>query len=266
MHTGISDMLYETIKSNVDLLKIIQLGLTLSDKHGNLPEEKGHCLCWQFNFKYSLNGEVYLHDSIQMLCKHGIDFDRLEKHGIEIHRFGEQLVMSGLVLNEEVKWISFSSNYDFGYLLKTLTNASLPPDESSFFQLLNTFFPCFLDIKYMVNQIEALKYCGLSNMGEILKIDRVGIMHQAGSDSLLTLQCFFAIVKKFMNGTIEKRFYQELYGIGDNSTRNYAKQYLFSSGGGGGSSLAYGGGDVSGSLQYAQNVHFPIGNHGTHGY
>jgi CCR4-NOT transcription complex subunit 7/8 len=35
----------------VDLLKMIQLGLTFSDGQGNYPQE---CATWQFNFKISL--------------------------------------------------------------------------------------------------------------------------------------------------------------------------------------------------------------------
>ena len=170
--------------------------------------------------------------------------------------------MSGLVLNEDVKWITFSSNYDFAYLLKTLTSAALPLDENSFFDLLYTFFPCLFDVKYMVVQIESLKYSGLSSSGEQLKIDRVGIMHQAGSDSLLTLQCYFGVIKKFMNGICdEKRFVRELYGLGNNMTRNFSKQYMTM--GGGGATGPYG--DISGSssvLQYAPNVHFPNQHHG----
>jgi CCR4-NOT transcription complex subunit 7/8 len=57
------------------------------------------------------------------------------------------MMMSGLVLNDEVKWISFHSSYDFGYLLKTLTCTDLPTDEVSFLDLLRTFFPCIYDVK-----------------------------------------------------------------------------------------------------------------------
>ena len=38
-------------RCNVDLLKMIQLGLTFSDNNGNSPPE---CSTWQFNFKMSL--------------------------------------------------------------------------------------------------------------------------------------------------------------------------------------------------------------------
>lgn len=46
-----SEFAYQTLRCNVDLLKIIQLGVTLSDCHGNLPND---VCCWQFNFKFNL--------------------------------------------------------------------------------------------------------------------------------------------------------------------------------------------------------------------
>ena len=55
--------------------------------------------------------------------------------------------MSGLVLNEDVKWVSFHSSYDFGYLVKTLTCTELPTDEPAFMDSLHTFFPCIYDVK-----------------------------------------------------------------------------------------------------------------------
>lgn len=36
----------------------------------------------------------------------------------------------------QVRWITFHSGYDFGYLLKLLTCSSLPANEAEFFQLL----------------------------------------------------------------------------------------------------------------------------------
>lgn len=36
---------------NVDVLKLIQLGLTFTDKTGKLPKYKGELCVWQFNFR-----------------------------------------------------------------------------------------------------------------------------------------------------------------------------------------------------------------------
>jgi len=43
---------YQHIRANVDMLNIIQIGLTLSDEFGNTPI--GICT-WQFNFKFNLS-------------------------------------------------------------------------------------------------------------------------------------------------------------------------------------------------------------------
>ena len=46
---------------NVDLLKIIQLGLTFADPTGTLAP--GMC-CFQFNFKFNLKEDMFAQDSI----------------------------------------------------------------------------------------------------------------------------------------------------------------------------------------------------------
>ena len=50
---------------------------------------------------------MYAQDSIDLLSKSGIDFKRHEDHGIDVQEFGEMLTSSGLVLLDNVKWISF---------------------------------------------------------------------------------------------------------------------------------------------------------------
>jgi hypothetical protein len=90
---------------------------------------------------------MFAQDSIDMLISCGIDFEKFEKTGIDIHRFGELMMMSGLTLNDDVKWLSFHGGYDFGYLLKTLTCQDLPTEESAFIELLHLYFPSIFDIK-----------------------------------------------------------------------------------------------------------------------
>ena len=97
------------------------------------------------------SGDMFAEDSIELLKTSGIDFAKFEELGIDVQYFGELIMMSGLVLNEDVKWVSFHSSYDFGYLVKTLTCRELPMDEPAFMDSLHTYFPCIYDVK--VNKV-----------------------------------------------------------------------------------------------------------------
>ncbi|CDS11386.1 Putative CCR4-NOT transcription complex subunit7 [Lichtheimia ramosa] len=198
-----SDYHYQTLRCNVDVLKIIQLGITFADEHGNLPRN----ICtWQFNFKFSLSEDMYAQDSIELLTKSGIDFKKHEEHGIDVEHFGELLISSGFVLLEDVKWISFHSGYDFGYLLKLLTCSPMPADETEFFEILRLYFPCIYDIKYLMRSCKNLKG-GLQDIADDLQVARVGPQHQAGSDSLLTCTTFFKMRQMFFDDRIDDQKY-----------------------------------------------------------
>ena len=43
---------YLTVKYNVDLLKLIQLGLSFTNADGELPTIGGELCVWQFNFRH----------------------------------------------------------------------------------------------------------------------------------------------------------------------------------------------------------------------
>ena len=51
--------------------------------------------------------DMYAPESIELLTKSGINFKRHEDYGISVEAFGELLISSGLVLLEEVQWVSF---------------------------------------------------------------------------------------------------------------------------------------------------------------
>jgi len=212
------DYHYKSLKCNVDLLKIIQLGLSFSDENGNFA--KG-CPCWQFNFKFNLSDDMFAQDSIDLLVKSGISFEDHATRGIDPLRFGELLMVSGLVLDQRVKWVSFHSGYDYGYLLKILTTLELPDDEKSFFDALKLYFPTIYDIKYMTSLIDG-HFGGLQKLADDLGCSRIGPEHQAGSDSLLTMTTFFSLAQsKFSTPTGEledSKYKNELFGYGSNHT------------------------------------------------
>ncbi|KAJ1989962.1 CCR4-NOT core DEDD RNase subunit [Dimargaris cristalligena] len=198
-----ADYHYQTLRCNVDLLKIIQLGITFADEYGNFPPEAS---TWQFNFKFDLNEDMYAQDSIDLLTNSGIDFNKNKEYGIEVEHFGELMTTSGLVLMDDVKWISFHSGYDFGYLLKVLMCHKLPTDEQGFFDMLGTYFPCIYDIKYLMRSCKNLKG-GLQDVADDLSVPRVGPQHQAGSDSLLTSATFFKMRQIFFDDKIDDEKY-----------------------------------------------------------
>jgi len=208
------DYHYQTLRCNVDLLKIIQLGLTFYDKDGNVAVGFP---TWQFNFAFSLGEDMYAQDSIDLLTRSGIDFKEHETRGISIEKFGELLIPSGLVLTDEVRWISFHSGYDFGYMLKIATCMPLPSEESAFFDHLKLYFPNIFDIKHLVRDIGSLKG-GLSKLADSLSVPRIGPMHQAGSDALLTAATFFKLRSKHFDGkAFESKHSGVLYGLQNNT-------------------------------------------------
>ena len=196
---------YYTIKSNVDILKLIQVGLTFSDKDGNLPRcgTDKDCI-WQFNFReFNLDKDEHNQQSIELLQESGIDFKENNEKGIDSQLFGELLMSSGIVLNEDVHWLTFSSAYDFGYLLKLLTGKQLPPTPSGFFNLIDIFFPTMYDMKHLMKFCKSL-HGGLNKLAESLGVRRIGVCHQAGSDSMLTSSVFMKLRERFLNGSIDK--------------------------------------------------------------
>lgn len=204
------DLQYQTIRFNVDLLKIIQIGITLADENGNHPP--GVCT-WQFNFKFDVDKDTYAEDSIKLLRRSGIRFDHLKENGIEMKDFAEYFLTSGAVLSADVKWVTFHSGYDFGYLLKVLTCQSLPETEQEFMENLKLFFPIFYDLKMMIKKFDHLRG-SLNRLADEMQVRRIGQAHQAGSDSFVTLATFFKIRERMFNSEVPKEFECSLFGLG----------------------------------------------------
>merc|ERR1719511_485052 len=214
-----ADYQYQLLRCNVDLLKIIQIGLSFFNKEGEMPD--GVC-SWQFNFKFNLSEDMYAEDSVELLQNSGIQFERHEREGIETVHFAEILIVSGIVLLDNVKWLSFHSGYDFGYLLSLLTNVNLPEGETEFFETLKIYFPNIYDVKYLMKSCKNLKG-GLQEVAEMLEVERIGPQHQAGSDSLLTGATFFKMTQEFFEDAIDdSKYLGHLYGLGTNLVNSSA--------------------------------------------
>ena len=237
-----ADYHYQTLRCNVDLLKVIQLGVTLFNGDGETPpphptDANGNpiyqnnllpCPCtWQFNFQFSLEDDMYNQDSIDFLRQAGLDLELHEKNGITPKEFGSALISSGMTFSDDVRWISFHSGYDFAYLVKLMLCKPLPEDEAEYRKLLSIHFPAIYDIKYMIKHAQRTQMVndsplspaavaalnnlgqksGLQDLADELNIKRIGVPHQAGSDSLLTGKVFWEVKKEIFNGTIDDEKY-----------------------------------------------------------
>ena len=66
-------------------------------------------------------------------------------------------------------------------------NEILPNNRETFYTFLKIFFPNIYDIKTFQNEFsDHFEGGGLNRLADLLDIQRIGITHQAGSDSLVT--------------------------------------------------------------------------------
>jgi CCR4-NOT transcription complex subunit 7/8 len=233
-------------------LKIIQLGITLFSIQGDVPPSHLDtseltylpksvqqyatnvvvCPCtWSFNFQFSLENDMYNEESIQLLKKSGADFEKHALQGIDPEEFGSLLTTSGLVLSDDVHWISFHSGYDFAYLIKMLSSRPLPDDEEAYRKIVQIYFPKLLDVKYLwrhasnqarrgvmgsqgTNILNNLgTKSGLQDLADELGCQRTGTSHTAGSDAWLTGIVFWDLKKKVFDGQIPEDMNGQMWGL-----------------------------------------------------
>lgn len=129
---------------------------------------------------------MYSPESIELLQKAGVDFQRHEEFGIEPNDFAELMITSGMVLSDETVWVSFHrcvaratsprspltspSGYDFGHIVNLLTGAPLPPQEDAFFDILKLWFPQTFDVKAIIKSLDANAKSGLQALADDLGV------------------------------------------------------------------------------------------------
>jgi len=243
---------YQTLRCNVDILKPIQVGITIWTPEGELPPQQPdqaliselssrkvpfpnnlmYLPCtWVFNFHFNLDEDMYAESSIELLRTSGVDFAKHQDMGIDLAAFGSLLTTSGLAFSEDVNWLSFHSGYDFGYLIKLLTDNALPVDQNEFFSLVSTFFPKLWDIKFLLRHAQRMRAqgrlsqegtrildtlgtkSGLQDLAEELGCQRIGPAHTGGSDAWLTGSVFWAMRNKIFSGTLDDELADQIYGL-----------------------------------------------------
>lgn len=184
---------------------------------------------------------MYAQAAVESKQAAGVDFTMLEKDGVDPHEFASLLISSGLVCDEEVRWISNHAGYDFGCLLKLLICKPMPDEENTFAMLVKKFFPTHYDMKYLAKKAIAKYQSGsltsndpnisdviqkldqkqavpietnrLDFIAEAMKIKRTGSAHLAGSDSLLAGKVFFYMRDKLLGGDISEDCSAKMWGL-----------------------------------------------------
>ncbi|KAM0852389.1 hypothetical protein ACQ4PT_051785 [Festuca glaucescens] len=182
---------YKSLKTNVDALHLIQVGLAFAATPDSPPS-----VALEINLR-EFDSRVHPHNrkSVTFLADNGIDFARNRVDGVEARKFADLLMSSGLVCpgpnNSVVTWVTFHPAYDFGYLVKLLTGLDLPDTLPEFLDLVRVFFGNEVyDVKHMMSRCPPLPG-SLDRMAAALGVKReAGRSHQAGSDSALTWDAF----------------------------------------------------------------------------
>ena len=197
---------YAMMKANVDHMHLIQVGLTLSDCHGNLPTfGTSNRFIWEFNFcEFDVTHHPHAPHSIALLQRHGMDFHKNRNFGVSIVRFAELMMLSGLLCNNHIQWTTFHGAYDFAYMVKVLsyrflyTQPLLPPNLVDFLQVVKFFFGnTVYDVKHLIRFCPNL-HGGLDRVSESLGLDNSARKsYHAGSDSLVTLYVFNEIKRLY---------------------------------------------------------------------
>lgn len=201
---------YHNIKVNIDMMKPIQIGFSFFNERG---QTVGPVSTVQFNIKWNVDNDTYADDSIKLLAYSGIDFEKLKRTGIELNDFAEAFISSGLALNDRITWIGFHSAYDFAYMMKICTDWMQMPDNFLEFQkLLIIFFPRIIDLKAMMSEHKFPK-SGLQELADLMRVPRIGLKHQAGSDAMLTGETFFRFLEEHGDGKVDQRVLNLVYGL-----------------------------------------------------
>jgi CCR4-NOT transcription complex subunit 7/8 len=199
------DATYEMIKINVNCMTPIQIGIVLTDKDGMFPTIHNEIIAgWNFNMSFSTKKDVYSMLSLEILQDAGIRFAEHRDHGIEPAHFGELIISSGLVLDEDVTWITCHSAYSIAYLLKLVTGRPIPSTLDAFYDTVRIWLPNLWDLRYAVTKFKNTSagrwVGGLEGMAKELGTSRdAGTKpHIAAHDALLVSSVFHALITRYV--------------------------------------------------------------------
>ncbi|AQZ13366.1 POP2 (YNR052C) [Zygosaccharomyces parabailii] len=221
-----TDYHYQTMRSNVDFLNPIQIGISLCDANGAKPDNGPST--WQFNFNFDQSREMMSAESFELLQRSGINFESHSEQGVDSFEFAQLMIDSGLLMEPNTTWITYHAAYDFGFLVHILMNDSMPNNREEFEWWVHKFLPNFFDLNLICKVIQDYKQqqhpgsqqqqqFSLASLAEELGIPKFPLFTTTGGQSLLTLMGFFQLSKlsmnKLPNGLSFSNYKNLIYGI-----------------------------------------------------
>lgn len=206
-HTLKPEERYKLLRSTVDALDPIQLGLTLFDDAGcRLPSlvglgdgaTAGTRYVWEFNFReFDVRRHRHTPESIAALRARGVDLDRTRRDGVDAAAaFGPRLRKWARAGLGRAGVVTASGGYDLAYLVKMMLGPGfrMPASAAEF----EVVAGALLRRRRVFDVREMARLCpsdhlrrGLDSVAAKLNVARAaGEAHQAGYDSLLTCYTF----------------------------------------------------------------------------
>ncbi|KAH7420955.1 hypothetical protein KP509_13G032200 [Ceratopteris richardii] len=211
------DSIYRTLKENVNMMKLIQVGITLVDNWGRLPMIEGAYCVWQFNLcDFDMNNDIFVKASIQVL----------QNNGLESRTLGRLLLKHHLVFNPRMHYVCYQGDYDFAYVHEAVTgDQQLPSSLAEYTYSKISMFGRIFDVRCAQLQNFHTSY-GLQKFSDSLGVKRIsGTSHQAGSDSLLTASTYQAI--KSLSTSFYNRHYSQTYSNKEKYAPNFHSSFYF---------------------------------------
>ncbi|XP_051144289.1 probable CCR4-associated factor 1 homolog 11 [Andrographis paniculata] len=185
------EQFYAELKLKIDAANVVQIGLTLADASGNLPT-LGTSFQYIWNFNFLSDRDLHSSESIDIY-----------RQGIESSYFAFLFKISLLGFSRTLTWISFQGAFDFGLLVRILSQRPLPEDSIGFRELVRVYFGrAVFDLKKRFRldwELDrAARSLGLNRAAQSLEMNpAVGQSRRTGSDSLLTMQVFLELKKRY---------------------------------------------------------------------
>ena len=225
------DYHYQTMRANVDLLNPIQIGISLSDIYGNKPENEPST--WQFNLEFDIGKEMISGESLDLLRKSAINPEMHKTNGVKKFEFAQLMIDSGLLMDENVTWITYHAAYDLGFFIHILLNDIMPNNRKDFDSWVHEYMPSLFDLNLLYKIIRGYKYpppqnnsqqplpmeVSLANLASDIGLPRFPVFNTVGGQSLLMLLSFCQLNKMFMHtfpdGSDFDTIKNVIYGIED---------------------------------------------------